>query len=64
MSLPKHDKQSTFFDATFLTQGLFDAKDRFELFRKEVLPALKAMRDDLCQLYCLEKSLTGSPAYG
>ena len=59
MSIPKHDKQSTFFDGTFLAQGLFDVKDRFGLFRKKVLPALEAMRDDLCQLYCLENSRPG-----
>jgi transposase len=59
MSIPKQDKQSTFFDATFLAQSLFDAKDRFELFRKEVLPALEAMRDELCQLYCLDNGRPG-----
>ena len=42
MSVPKHDPQTTFFDATFLTRQLFDAADPYEIFRCEVYPALPA----------------------
>lgn len=59
MSIPKQDKQSTFFDATFLAQSLFTDKDRFEIFRKEILPALQAKRNELCQLYCLDNGRPG-----
>jgi len=59
MSIPKQDKQATFFDATLLAQGLFDARDRFEIFRREVQPALEAIRGDLCQLYCLDNGRPG-----
>jgi len=51
MSIPKQDHQATFYDATFLAQDLFDQKDRYDIFRREVLPALQAVREDLCHLY-------------
>jgi len=35
MSIPRQDKQSTFFDATFLAQDLFDPTDRYEIFRRQ-----------------------------
>lgn len=59
MSIPKQDHQATFYDATFLAQDLFDQKDRYDIFRKEVLPALQAVREDLCHLYCLENGRPG-----
>ena len=59
MSVPKPNPQTTFFDATFLTQGLFDAKDHYEIFRRKVYPALQAQRGALCQLYCLENGRPG-----
>ena len=59
MSVPKPNPQTTFFDATFLAQGLFDAKDPYEIFRRKVYPALQAQRDALCQLYCLENGRPG-----
>ncbi|MCP4164715.1 MAG: transposase, partial [Chloroflexi bacterium] len=59
MSIPKQDLQATFFDATFLAQGLFDAKDRYEIFRSKVWPALKAMRGELCDLYCQDNGRPG-----
>ena len=59
MSIPKQDHQATFYDATFLAQDLFDQKDRYDIFRKEVLPALQAVREDLCQLYCLDNGRPG-----
>jgi len=54
MSIAKQDKHTPFFDATFLAHSLFGATDRFEIFRREVQPALEAIRDELCQLYCLD----------
>jgi len=54
MSIPKHDSQASFFDATFLAQELFGPKDRYEIFRRTILPALQAIRPDLCQLYCCD----------
>jgi hypothetical protein len=59
MSIPKQDYQATFFDATFLAQDLFDQKDHYDIFRKTVLPALQAIREDLCQLYCLDNGRPG-----
>jgi len=59
MSVPQHDLQASFFDATFLAQGLFGPKDRYEIFRRTILPALQAMRPDLCQLYCCDNGRPG-----
>lgn len=59
MSIPKQDHQATFYDASFLAQDLFDKKDRYDIFRGEVLPALQAIRDDLCQLYCSDNGRPG-----
>ena len=59
MSVPKQDLQATFFDATFLAQDLFKSKDPYEIFRGEVYPALQAMREDLCQLYCQDNGRPG-----
>lgn len=59
MSVPKQDLQATFFDATFLAHDLFNADDRYEIFRREVYPALQAMRQDLCQLYCQDNGRPG-----
>ncbi len=59
MSIPKQDHQATFFDATFLAQDLFDQNDRYDIFRKKVLPVLQAVREDLCQLYCLDNGRPG-----
>jgi hypothetical protein len=59
MSVPKQDSQASFFDTTFLTQALFDEQNRYELFRREIYPALQGMRDELCQLYCLDNGRPG-----
>lgn len=59
MSVPKQDPQATFFDATFLAHDLFKADDRYEIFRREVYPALQAMRQELCQLYCPDNGRPG-----
>jgi hypothetical protein len=59
MSVPKQDHQTTFIDANFLAHDLFDEKDRYEIFRREVLPALQTIRSDLCQLYCLDNGRPG-----
>lgn len=59
MSVPEQDLQGTFFDASFLAQDLFDARDSYEIFRRQVYPALQAMRDELCRLYCLENGRPG-----
>ena len=59
MSIPKQEPQATFFDASFLAQDLFDSGDRYEIFRREVYPALQAMRQELCQLYCADNGRPG-----
>ncbi|KPK37281.1 MAG: hypothetical protein AMJ65_14970 [Phycisphaerae bacterium SG8_4] len=59
MSIPQQDHQATFYDTSFLAQDLFDAKDRYEIFRREIFPALQATREDLCQLYCLDNGRPG-----
>ena len=59
MSVPEQDLQATFFDAGFLAHGLFNSRDPYEIFRREVYPALKAMRQELCQLYCADNGRPG-----
>lgn len=59
MSIPKLDQQASFFDATFLAQDLFGPRDRYQIFREKVLPALQDMRDELCLLYCLDNGRRG-----
>ena len=59
MSIPKQDHQATFYDASFLAYDLFDKNDRYDVFRKRVFPALQAVREDLCQLYCLDNGRPG-----
>jgi len=59
MSVPEQDLQSTFFDAGFLAHGLFNSGDPYEIFRHEVYPALQAMRQELCQLYCADNGRPG-----
>lgn len=54
MSLPKQDPQATFYDTSYLAHELFEATDRYEIFRERILPELRAIREDLCQLYCAE----------
>ena len=59
MSVPEQDLQATFFDAGFLAHGLFNSRDPYEIFRREVYPALQAMRQELCQLYCADNGRPG-----
>ena len=59
MSVPKQDSQASFFDTTFLTRALFDAQNPYEIFRRDSYPALQEMRDELCQLYCLDNGRPG-----
>lgn len=59
MSIPRQDHQATFYDASFLAHDLFDSNDRYDVFRKKVLPALQAIRKDLCQLYCWDNGRPG-----
>ena len=59
MSIPKQDNQATFFDATFLARDLFDPTDRYEIFRRQVLPALQSYRAELCELYCADNGRPG-----
>jgi transposase len=59
MSIPKQDHQASFYDATFLAQDLFGPRDRYEIFRQKVLPALQDVRGDLCQLYCWDNGRPG-----
>jgi len=59
MSVPEQDPQATFFDTGFLAHGLFTSRDPYEIFRREVYPALQAMRQALCQLYCADNGRPG-----
>ena len=59
MSIPRQDHQATFYDASFLAQDLFNEQDRYEIFRRQVFPALQEIREDLCQLYCEENGRPG-----
>ncbi len=59
MSLPPRDLQRSFFDVSFLAENLFDDKDAYCLFRREILPALEAQRAVLGTMYCADN---GRPA--
>ena len=59
MTLPRRDPQRSFFDVSFLAENLFDGKDPYSLFRREVLPALEARRKELGTMYCADN---GRPA--
>jgi transposase len=59
MSIPKQDRQATFLDTGFLAQDLFDANDRYEIFRREILPAVQNIRGLLCELYCQDNGRPG-----
>ena len=59
MSVPKQDPQATFLDTYFLIQDLFDDSDKYVIFRNAVLPALQDIREELCQMYCLDNGRRG-----
>lgn len=52
MTLPRYDEQASFFDVSFLAEGLFEESDKYRIFRTVILPALEAKRGELCRLYC------------
>jgi len=52
MTLPARDSQRSFFDVSFLAENLFDDRDPYDLFRREILPALEAQRETLGAMYC------------
>jgi hypothetical protein len=58
MTLPMRDRQASFFDVSFLAENLFGPDDPYTLFRKEILPALEAKREDLCRMYCADNGRT------
>ena len=58
MTLPVRDHQASFFDVSFLAVNLFGPDDPYSLFRKEILPALEAKREDLCRMYCADNGRT------
>jgi len=41
MSLPTEESQTSMFDISFLTHGLFKETDRYRLFREKILPVLR-----------------------
>jgi len=59
MTLSTRDPQRSFFDVSFLAENLFDDGDAYELFRREILPALEAQRGTLTAMYCADN---GRPA--
>jgi len=52
MTLCSRDRQSSFFDVSFLASNLFDEKDPYRLFQQKVWPALEAQRGPLEAMYC------------
>jgi hypothetical protein len=52
MTLRSRDRQSSFFDVSFLASNLFDEKDPYRLFHQKVWPALEAQRGVLEAMYC------------
>jgi len=52
MSIEHGHLQGSLFGVVSLTGDLFDPLDRYRLFREKILPALYAMRNELCALYC------------
>ncbi len=58
MTLPIRDRQASFFDVSFLAENLFGPDDPYSLFRREILPALEAKREDLCRMYCADNGRT------
>ena len=52
MTLRSRDRQSSFFDVSFLASNLFDDKDPYRLFHQKVWPALEAQRGALEAMYC------------
>lgn len=58
MTLPLRNRQASFFDVSFLAETLFGPDDPYNLFRKEILPALEAKRQDLCRMYCADNGRT------
>jgi len=54
MTLSARDPQRSFFDVSFLAENLFDDRNPYELFRREILPALKAQREPLAAMYCAD----------
>ncbi len=59
MSVSRRDPQRSFLDVSFLAENLFDGTDPYSLFRREILPALKAKRNELCAMYCLDNGRPG-----
>jgi hypothetical protein len=54
MTLSARDPQRSFFDVSFLAENLFDERNPYELFRREILPAVEAQRQKLGALYCAD----------
>lgn len=54
MSVPKRDRQRSFFDVDFVLDELFDPTDRYRLFREMILPALEKIRPELARMYCAD----------
>jgi hypothetical protein len=54
MTLSARDPQRSFFDVSFLAENLFDDRNPYELFRREILPALVAQREPLAAMYCAD----------
>ncbi len=59
MSVSRRDPQRSFFDVSFLAENLFDGTDPYSLFRREILPALRAKRGELEAMYCLDNGRPG-----
>ena len=59
MSLPTEESQTSMFDISFLTHGLFKETDRYRLFREKILPTLRRAREELVGMYCADN---GRPA--
>lgn len=52
MTLSARDPQRSFFDVSFLAENLFDERNPYTLFRREILPAVEAQRPKVEAMYC------------
>jgi hypothetical protein len=59
MSLPKENKQASFYSVSFIGDGLFEKGSPYRVFREQILPALRRLRPELEKLYCRDN---GRPA--
>jgi transposase len=64
MSVRRRRRQSSFYDASFLVEGLFPPENRYRLFRERIHPVMERARAKLEALYCATNGRPGiDPVY-